>query len=708
MEKTNFTFVPALRWMLMSMLLIVGYGMSAQTMTCNNGIQVSVEPAANVCQIEITADMVLEGDPTAPAYDLHLVNGITTVYNGAAPAVIQNVQGYFGSTLTVTITDPASGNSCWGSVVIEDKIGPVVTCTDLSINCDQDLPGIGSGVSAVDNCDLTPDIQMTDEVYTDQDICDDDEKEVVRTYVAFDEWGNESAPCTQVITIDRIDPIFPSDVEIDCGAYAANNALTTPPFSGHPFNVNGDFEACNYAVSYDDQILSTCGFAASTSEPVFKIVRVWTVLDWCTSQVILIDQNGGDNVQVIKVIDDEAPVINMMPITVSANVPGSHPHPCTSTDFVPAPGVLTDNCTGVVSLSIFTDAGELNYVGGNAFNGGFIPAPGLTVGTHTVTYVATDACGNQSEFNATLNVIDDIAPVAICDEITDVNLSSDGLAVVYASVFDDGSHDQCCLDDFQVRRMTDNCGIAGNTAWGDHVTFCCEDIDASPIMVSFRAWDCYGNYNDCMVEVYVQDKINPWVNCPGPASITCDDYYDNYKTALELGNYSVLDGFGDATYWDNCEAIVTTNVTVNIDNCGDGTITRSWSVTDPSENGPATCSQTIFVSHVSDFEVEFPADMDATCEEGAPGFGEPILYFETCELLATSYEDEVFTNVPDACYKIVRQWTVINWCTVEDVPGIADELPDPQVGPRRFRDGGDGYITYQQVIKVNDEVCSCI
>jgi hypothetical protein len=65
--------------------------------------------------------------------------------------------------------------------------------------------------------------------------------------------------------------------------------------------------------------------------------------------------------------------------------------------------------------------------------------------------------------------------------------------------------------------------------------------------------------------------------------------------------------------------------------------------------------------------VEFPEDVTATCEDGAlPDFGEPEIYFDECELIGTSFSDQYFYIVPDACYKIVRTWTVINWCVYDD------------------------------------------
>ena len=354
----------------------------------------------------------------------------------------------------------------------------------------------------------------------------------------------------------------------------------------------------------------------------------------------------------------------------------------------------------------------------------------------------------------TVIVEDKTAPVAVCDEITDVNLTSNGLAVVFAETFDDGSYDNCCLDDLQVRRMTDNCGIPANLEFGPSVTFCCEDTDAGPIMVEFRAVDCNGNTNTCMVEVNVQDKTFPIpVSCPPNQRVTCDWYADNLETQLanaadDEEQCDILDTyFGVAEFFDNCDVNIVCNVNINVDQCLEGVVTRNYTVSDPSGNTISNqCNQIISVDHVSDWVIEFPADITVTCGSTVPEFGEPEIFFETCELVAVSFEDEVFTTVPDACYKILRTWTVINWCVVgAEIDEEFEEDPENQLGlifpacdldgdgdcdNRTFRDSWangvypdasiatqtldpdtdfdsdpwDGYITYQQTIKVIDDV----
>jgi hypothetical protein len=44
------------------------------------------------------------------------------------------------------------------------------------------------------------------------------------------------------------------------------------------------------------------------------------------------------------------------------------------------------------------------------------------------------------------------------------------------TVFDDGTYDNCCLDEFLVRRMDGDC--EGNfDDFGPTVKFCCSDVD---------------------------------------------------------------------------------------------------------------------------------------------------------------------------------------------------------------------------------------
>ncbi len=809
MSRTNYTKVPVLSWAFLSLLLLASHNlMQAQVMVCNNLVNVSVDNTPNACQGGLNADQILEGNPI-PGHDylIEVTHNWVPVVSGLNQVTITNASQWFNTNLTVKITNQTGGgNSCWGQIHLEDKLPPILTCTNISVNCSDDLNLI-PGPTVVDNCDPSPTISLTGEQTNTTGLCANGFVTVTRNYVAIDASGNSSIPCSRVITVNRPALVdFPNDINWTCEQYSAypNIIAATPlhPYvgdsnpatnlvidvnlnpscndandiaginstniqnggTGCPGNGLDDADVlaltgsgvvaniigqhCNYQQSKSDQVLNVCG-------QTFKIIRTWTVLNWCTGLVVTVGVGGEDNVQVVKVVDMTPPVVTRPPFTASANVPGQHPQPCKSVGFLPPPTV-SDNCTNNWTIKINTPIGEALYIGGNPINGGTIPPPGLPLGVHIITYQVTDACGNVTNLPVPVTVVDDIAPATICISYTTVNLTTGGSAPVFASAFNSATYDNCCLDHFEVRRMTDPCNDNhDDTVFGPSVVFCCDDVANSPVMVVFRAFDCFGNFNDCMVEVTVSDKLNPTlVSCPPNERITCNWYANNLETQLAGQNNQqqcniLSNHFGSPTYYDNCGVTVTCNTSINLDQCLEGTIVRTFTAKDASNNTtPQGCTQTIFVDHVSDWVVSFPADITVNCGTTVPDFGEPKVFYESCELVAISFDDVVYA-VNDACYKIVRNWTVINWCVVgANVDQEVVEQPENQLGlpfpqcdldsdgdcdARTFRDSWrsgsnlnrptlldatralgpdtdpdsdpwDGYIVYQQVIKVNDTV----
>jgi hypothetical protein len=711
---------------------------SPGTLVCNDLVFVSVDEN---CEALITPDMVLEGDYYCyDDFQIDIFYNLNQIPNPVTSA-------YIGLTLTYNAVNMNNWNFCSGQLIIADLLEPMIFCQaePFEVGCDEDLSIIPPPL-VIDNCTVG-NIELISETYLDTEICDDGVVIIEQVWLATDLYGNESEPCTRLIEIQRtsadlID--FPNDITWSCQQYAqypniigANpvhptilvaqqgiNPINATVFnlsgflagtgSGTPSGIQGTF--CEFAFTYSDQTVPTCGTS-------FQIIRTWTVLDMCTGELITGNESGEDNIQIITVADVTPPVVSVPAFTLSANIPGSAPGTCLSQGLLPPP-VVTDDCN-TWTYKIFTPIGEAIYLP----NGwGAVPAPGLPLGTHVITYQATDICGNTTNLQVTVEVIDDIAPTAICDEITDVNLSSDGLAVVNATTFDDGSWDNCCVEEFLVRRLDGDCE-GDYDPFSPTVTFCCTDVENNPIAVIMRVVDCFGNYNDCQVEVNVNDKIYPMLlYCPESAEISCEEYNETYMMPLALGDNSVLDDFGTAQFLDNCLNTLNVGyqVQVLVNNCGNGVITRYWTASDDAGNGPVYCNQSIQVYHVSDWVVEFPADVTVQCTAGQmPDPGEPEIFFDECEMIATSYTDIVYTIVSDACYKIERTWNVINWC-IYDQYG-SDIYPengkseanlnidwdgDGDKDSRTFRDGwnssgspgvADGYITYKQIIKVIDE-----
>jgi len=177
--------------------------------------------------------------------------------------------------------------------------------------------------------------------------------------------------------------------------------------------------------------------------------------------------------------------------------------------------------------------------------------------------------------------------------------------------------------------------------------------------------------------------------------------------------------FLDPTASDACNVEITASdiISVDLPNCGQ-LLTRTYTASDGSDkSADATCSQSITVLHVSDFIVQFPADVNFdNCELGdIPG---PIVTEDDCEMVTISVEDRTFVQVPGACYQIERTYTVVNNCIVDDpsadgFTNLGTPLPIPNTFrdddgiPNTFRDD-DGYFQFTQIITVNDDVAPTI
>ncbi|MBK6929762.1 MAG: hypothetical protein IPH12_02480 [Saprospirales bacterium] len=400
--------------------------------------------------------------------------------------------------------------------------------------------------------------------------------------------------------------------------------------------------------------------------------------------------NPIEHVQVIKVIDTNGPVFDCpSDITVSTD-----PFACCATPNLPDV-IITEACSYVTSLTykvvgqdvnsgnliLIEGTGYLSDFDGNNWwhpdtLGVFGHTQCLPLGEYTVTYTAIDGCENVSTCTFTMTVEDQVPPVAACDEFTQVALGGDGMAFINASTFDDGSYDVCYDVHFKARRMNDN-DCQDNDYFYDQVKFCCDDINDT-ILVVFRVYDIPvpagavdlefgdGHWNDCMVQVFVEDKIKPICNPPATANVTCENFDPS------------LWAYGFATGADNC-CIDTITTTVNYGSfdtlCNKGTITRTFRVFDCGGLSNQ-CTQRVYVTYEQDYYIKFPNDVIVSVCDGTGSYGEPTFFGEDCELLGVSYEDEVFTVVPDACYKIERTWTIINWCTYNPNAGCIN-VPNP-------------------------------
>lgn len=616
------------------------------TLSCNNQVNVSI-PSTGFAIIE--PDMILEGQSTSCAGPQSV-----TVYNPAGIPIGDSVTCEFlQKVLIVNVSDLSSGSSCWGTILVQDKLPPVISCQDTTAACSANLsvPAIGYPL-VTDNCDSQPALALSET--TAQMPCSSPYVSIItRTWNATDASGNAAIPCQQLVYVKKpllSEVVFPPNLDnihspaLDCG-----NNNTAPSFTGYPeIEGNPVVELCKINASFHDQQIAMCGNA-------YVILRKWTLLDWCSGQVVL-------HTQVIKVEDKTPPMVTCADtLTVSTNGPD-----CAGTFFLP-PAQATDECSNPITFRTFLPQLMLEGNGGLVFS--------IPVGIHTLTYEAKDACLNTGVCHTILQVKDDVPPVAICDGGSVVSLNSSGQAELPAKKFDDGSYDECCPVSFQVRRMDDS-----STAFSPKVLFTCEDL-SDTIMVVLRAADCIGNANFCMSSVIVQEKIPPAIACPAPVSLACDS---PQPLPLSLT--------GEPVIAENCTVdtlFFTDSLALNM--CSSGSIFRRFTVIDAT-GLQASCTQLITLVDTTASQFFFPPDTTVDCSKPLDSIDAgQALALSDCELFGLNVSDEVFSLT--CGLKIFRTYTFQDWCSgfdtsytqkiiVEDVnpplwqvaPGALDKL----------------------------------
>ena len=775
----------------------------SQFFACNDHVNISANLS---CQVDpsILAGAVLEGDQFGclSCYDVDIENIHTTT------ALAE---------WNVTVTDPCTGNTCWGIVTVEDKTDPTIECADCIdpnvtdpdciLNCtelelfttldretgvlgydegllDDLIPGDGRdfiGDYITEACGAPMTASFSDAITTGA--CDEGSF-MTRTWTVLftrpdgsvgslscdkfyrflpiqpvqvmDAEGNVTGleaphdtiapgffapiidetvedvilmpkavieiPLCDVgtspaeiaafydsaITVDRDtddDNIDPDELDVDC-VIESNEGIwyAYPHYYIQGIRPDGPHAQpiidgkCNILVSFVDTPLDACAPGCNGNS---KVLRTWTILDWCTTEFFEYNQ-------VIKVIDDIAPRLVVAPIVESVD-----PWKCAADVLLPHPEHLEDSCDNELTYSIGFITGALT-VTGNAVDG-FI-AHDVPVGETTVTYVAEDCCGNQRKVSTTITVSDNTPPVPVTIQNIVVELSQfgdassqglDGSAKLFASSVDNGSYDSCTDVVFEIRRDA-NCNVQ-DTVWGEFVTFCCSDLgDAQSVNidVEMRVSDKNGNETIIWSTVLLENKAGGSGICPPDLALLCtDDIWDldltgtprNFTSCEEIPVViDTLELFENTEPRDKraTEGMVPGYIGVAVPaydpSCGFGAIRREF------DGG---CTQWFVLEPIDEVfdpsTIVFPGDIEVDCD----GYetGEPTWLAAACNLVGFTVESDTINFEGDACLKIVNNWTVIDWCTFDPTDTDLNNIVDPL-------DSGEVEGRYQraQVIKVID------
>jgi len=654
--------------------------MNAPALVCNNNINVSLSDG---CEQAVDVNMLV-ANATQPydKYQLELLdeNGIVIPNN------LLNVD-HIDTEISFTVSHDCTNSFCDGTMNVSDNIAPFLNCVDTEADCELGLSpesigfpipfyatptSIGENTYSVVDFDDCSIVTLT---YSDVEVelscvTTGFAKQVTRTWSATDEADNNSQ-CEQVIMVRPIslnDVVLPANYDgisnqpltCDGNWIALPNGYPSPESTGEP-----TFAACsNIEGTYTDVYFEECGAG-------FKIVRKWEIFDWCIS--------GNNNIshnQIIKIVDQDGPVFDC-PDDITLN---SKAYTCGSVSkLLVFPDMVTDcsDYTGGFKILTTNNQDVTNlYLSGNTVEN-------LPKGEYQLIYIATDECENDSECITSITVEDTSAPFAVCDGFTKVSVSSNGVAELFATSVDDESFDNCGDVTMEVAKMTDEC--SWGLDFGPKVRFCCEEIGDS-VMVAFMVTDESGNSNTCMVTVLVEDKLPPVLVCPSNLTISCDFIFDLedltvFGEVLEGTSPAqdiIIEGanVGQFGYFnDNCGATVEEVSTNDID-CGAGYITRTFTATD-LYGETNVCSQTITLINDTPFlenDINWPSNFEMvgcdTIQADPDVTGKPILSSAKCALVESTYEDQIFYISGGACIKILREWTVIDWCQYNSSTGV--------------------------------------
>ncbi len=340
------------------------------------------------------------------------------------------------------------------------------------------------------------------------------------TYQYFDA-GGDSAQCSfNVIVSDAEAP-----VAICQNATVQLNASGTGSITSGSIN-NGSSDNCNIASSSLNQTSFNC-----------SDLGVNTI----TLTVSDSSGNNGNCAATVTVEDNIPPAAVCQNATVQLNASGTATVSGTAVN-----GGSTDNCSvtgSTVSPSSFTCA---------------------NIGANTVSLTVTDADGNSDNCTASVTVVDNVAPSAVCQNTT-VQLNASGNGTLNASSVNGGSTDNCAVS---------NSSVAPNA-------FTCANLGSNPVTLSVV--DASGNTSNCTAQVTVVDNLAPSAVCQS-VTVTLDGN----------GNGSTTSGALNGGSTDNCSvsSVAAGQTTFDCSNTGTNSITLT--VTDGSGN-TSTCAAQVTV-----------------------------------------------------------------------------------------------------------------
>ncbi|MBO3118095.1 hypothetical protein J4050_15185, partial [Winogradskyella sp. DF17] len=179
----------------------------------------------------------------------------------------------------------------------------------------------------------------------------------------------------------------------------------------------------------------------------------------------------------------------------------------------------------------------------------------------TVTFTATDDCGNASSTTATFTIEDTTVPTIDTTNLSDIDIQ--------CGITPDGTL-EAWLQNNAGATASDAC--SGVTWTNDYGIGSNLDCDSGDITVTFRATDECGNFSEVTATYSIIDTVAPVLTVPADVTLECTEDTSPSNT-------------GTATATDDCITPTVTFSDSEVTNCGiTKIITRTWTATDACLN----------------------------------------------------------------------------------------------------------------------------
>jgi hypothetical protein len=457
-----------------------------------------------------------------------------TVLQGGSGEIMENgdltftpENGFCGeANITYTVED-VCGQQVTNIAIIDviDATAPEITCPeDITIECDQDPDPVLTGeATATDNCDSAPSVGYADELGGTS--CD---QLITRTWTAQDTESNQDQ-CVQNIRVKDTTPPeigCPQNISVEC------DQDPEPSLTGEATATDNCSTPDEITITYEDDVSGLTGCNETGA-----LIRTWTATDLCDNSVSC--------EQIITITDETAPEITCPPdITIQCD---EQPDPALTGE---ASG--SDNC-GPITIEYEDDASNLGADG---------------TGNLIRLWTATDACGNATDCQQVILIIDEVNPTITCpgDLILPCDANYTPSETGYPEVADN------CTPPDQI-----------------DLSFTDEESGTSCEVIVSRTWtaiDLSGNSSTCLQVITLIDMTAPEITCPPDINVTCGQQADLSLTGMPNG----IDACS------GIESMVFTDDLSNLNGCT-GFIIREWQAADFCGN-VSTCTQTITVETI--------------------------------------------------------------------------------------------------------------